>query len=67
MSYNANGGTTTPSTQTKYYGTNLTIASAIKRNNATADGVTISFNANGGSVSPTSKKATNTTTYSFTG
>lgn len=65
VSYNANGGSSTPSAQTKTYGTNLTLASAISRNSTTANGYTVSFNANGGSVSPTSKTAVNTTSYSF--
>jgi hypothetical protein len=65
VSYNANGGSSTPSNQTKTYGSNLTLASAISRNSTTANGYTVNFNANGGSVSPTSKTATDTTFYSF--
>lgn len=65
VSYNANGGSSTPSNQTKTYGSNLTLASAISRNSTTANGYTVNFNANGGSVSPTSKVATDTTSYSF--
>lgn len=67
ISYNANGGSSTPSAQTKTYGTNLTIANSISRANSTANGYTVTFNANEGSVSPTSKTATDTTSYSFTG
>ncbi len=67
ITYNANSGTSTPSTQTKTWGTNLTLANAISRNNTTANGYTVTFNANGGSVSPTTKTATDTTSYSFTG
>ena len=67
ISYAANGGTSTPSAQTKTYGTNLTIAAAISKTSTTANGYTVTFNANGGSVSPTSKTATDTTSYSFAG
>lgn len=67
ISYAANGGSSTPNSQTKTHGVNLTIASAISRANSTANGYTVTFNANGGSVSPTTKTATDTTTYSFTG
>lgn len=67
ISYSANGGSSTPSSQTKTYGTNLTIASAISHANSTANGYTVTFNANGGSVSPSTKTATDTTSYSFTG
>ena len=65
IKYAANGGTSTPSDQTKTAGVDLTLADKINHNNTTADGVTITFNANEGSVSPTTKKATNTTTYTF--
>lgn len=65
ISYNANGGSSTPSSQTKTYGTNLTIASAINHANSTANGYTVTFNANNGSTTKTSQTATDTTTYSF--
>lgn len=67
ISYSSNGGSSTPSSQTKTHGVNLTIAAAINHNNSTANGYTVTFNANGGSVSPTSKTAIDTTTYSFNG
>lgn len=65
ISYAANGGSSTPSTQYKVNANSITLASAISRGSSTANGYTVSFNANGGSVSPTSKTAVNTTTYSF--
>lgn len=65
ISYAANGGSSTPSSQTKTYGVNLTIAAAISRNNSTSNGYTVTFNANGGSTTKSSQTAINTTTYSF--
>ena len=50
VNYHANGGTGTPSAQTKTQGTALTLSS-IKPTKA----YTVSYNANGGSVSPASK------------
>lgn len=42
ISYNANGGKTTPSTQTKYYGRNVTVAGAITRDGYTFEGWALS-------------------------
>lgn len=67
ISYAANGGSSTPTAQTKTYGINLQIADAISKASTTADGYTVTFDANGGSVSPTTKTATDTTSYSFAG
>lgn len=50
VTYNANGGTGAPASQTKVYGQNLTLSST----KPTASW-TLTYNANGGSVSPTSK------------
>lgn len=66
VSYNANGGTGAPGSQTKYHGTNLTLSSTKPtRANTTANGYTVTFNGNGGTPSKTSATATNTTSYSF--
>lgn len=67
ISYSSNGGSSTPSSQTKTHGVNLTIAAAISHDNSTANGYTVTFDPLGGSVSPTSKTAVDTTTYSFNG
>lgn len=67
ISYNANGGTSTPNSQTKTYGQALTLRAGISRNNSTASGYTVSFNGNGGTYSGNSITATNTISYSFAG
>lgn len=51
VSYNANGGSGAPASQTKYHGTNLTLTTAKPSGNKK---VTVTFNPNGGTVSPTS-------------
>lgn len=50
ISYNANGGTNAPASQTKYYTATLTLSSA-----KPTKSYTITYNANGGSVTPSSK------------
>jgi len=67
ISYNANGGSSTPASQTKTYGTALTLQGAISRNNGTGSGYTTSFSGNGGTYSGSSLTATDTYTYSFAG
>lgn len=68
VSYNASGGTSTPSSQTKNENTNITLASAISKNKSTnTSWAKITYDANSGSVSPTSNYATRTTTYTFNG
>lgn len=67
VSYAANGGSSTPNSQTKTYGVALTLASAISRANASAGSYTVTLNANGGSVNPASKSAARTTSYAFAG
>ena len=67
VSYAANGGSSTPNSQTKTYGVTLTLAAAISRANASAGSYTVTLNANGGSVSPASKSAARTTSYAFAG
>ena len=65
IGYNANGGTGAPASQTKTYGTALTLSSTKPTRAASVDATfTVTYNANGGSVSPssaTSKKRTNFT------
>lgn len=66
VSYNANGGSGAPSSQTKTYGVNLTLSSTKPtRANSSAGSYTVTYNANGGTVSPTSASATRTTSYTF--
>ena len=73
ISYNANGGSSTPSSQTKTYGVALTLASAISKNSTTStvtSTYTTTFNAtaNGGASNSTkenTKKVTTTQPYSF--
>lgn len=65
VSYNANGGSSTPSSQTKWYGVNISLRGAISRANSYPAGYTVTFDGNGGTPSKTSQQATNTTTYSF--
>ena len=66
VSYNANGGTGAPSSQTKTHGTALSLSSTKPtKSSTTATGYTVTFNGNGGTPSKTSATATNTTSYTF--
>lgn len=65
VSYYANGGNSTPSSQTANVGTSIILAPAISRNNSNENGYTVTFNANGGSVNSTSITATNIRKYIF--
>ena len=66
VSFNANGGTGAPVSQTKTQGVNLTLSSVKPTRSGVSDGsYAVTLNANGGSVSPTSLTANRTTTYSF--
>jgi uncharacterized repeat protein (TIGR02543 family) len=68
VAYNANGGTSTPTTQTAKYKAAVTLASAIKKNNTDANvTITVTYNANGGSGAPGNSTGTavNTTPYTF--
>ena len=56
VSYNANGYGTAPSSQTKTYGTALTLRSFIA--NQTSTGYTVSFNKNNGTSTPSSLNST---------
>ena len=66
ISYDANGGTGAPSSQTKTYGANLTLSSTKPtRANSSAGSYTVTLNANGGSVNTTALSAALTTSYTF--
>ena len=67
ITFNANGGTLgTPTTQTKTYGTNLTLRAGCTRSNSSAsNSYTVSYNANGGSSTPSAQTNTKYTAYSF--
>lgn len=64
VSYAANGGSSTPASQTKVHGTALTLRAGISRSDATAT-YTVTYDANGGSVGTASATATKTTRYTF--
>lgn len=66
VAYNANGHGTAPSSQTKTYGTNLTLQSFIANVNGTESTVTITGNANGGSWSGSNGSAKWRPVYSQT-
>ena len=66
VSYNANGGTGAPSSQTKKYGASLTLRSTTPtKAQAVTGNYTVTYDANGGSCSTTSQKANITATYTF--
>ena len=66
VSYNANGGTGAPSSQTKYEAISLTLSSTKPtKANATGSTYTMTFNGNGGTPSKTSAGAASTLSYSF--
>lgn len=68
ISYAANGGSSTPSTQTKTCGTAISLAAGISRSNSTANGYVVTYNSNGGNTpSSTSQTQKNTTSYTFAG
>lgn len=66
VSYNANGGTGAPNSQTKYYGTSLTITSTTPSKSNTIASVTAVFTSSGGS-SVSNKTGTITYSYAFGG
>ena len=67
ISYAPNGGSSTPSSQTKTYGQALTLRAGISRSNSTGNGYTTSFNGNGGTYIGSSITATDTYSYTFAG
>lgn len=67
ITYAANGGSSTPASQTKTHGVAITLRPAISRNNGTTSyTVSYSINYSGGS-NPSSGTATKTTKYTFAG
>ena len=71
VSYNANGGTGAPQSQTKTYGTDLVLSQTTPtKANENIDGYIVNFNANGGNLVGIEKnqlEARRTNTYSFNG
>lgn len=66
VSYNANGGTSTPSSHSVQYPGTLTLRSAISKANTSANGYNITYNANGGSGAPGSQTSgSRTVTWPF--
>ena len=66
VSYDANGGSGAPSSQTKNHGSTLTLSSTRPtKTDTTANGYTVTFDGNGGTASKTSATATDTTKYTF--
>ena len=65
VKYAANGGTSTPSSQTKWYGETLGLRGAISRNQVMSS-CTTTFNGNGGST-PSAVAKNRYTTYAFNG
>lgn len=67
IAYAANGGSSTPASQTKTHGVALTLRPAISRANGTTS-YTVSYSANySGGTNPSSGTATKTTKYTFAG
>lgn len=64
VKYAANGGSSTPASQTKTYGVTLTLKAAIAHASETAT-YKVTYNANGGTCATASANATKTTTYTF--
>lgn len=66
VSYNANGGTSTPSSQSAVYPNTVTLRSAISKSSTTTTGYTVTYNANGGSGAPSGQTSgVRTVTWSF--
>lgn len=63
ITYNANGGDSTPSSQSIAVGSTAFLASAINRNSSPVDGYTVSFNNSQTGI--TSKTQQNTISYTF--
>lgn len=64
ITYNANGGNSTPSSQSVAIGSSVSLASAISRSSTQSDGYTVSFY-NSYTDSTETKTQKNTTTYTF--
>ena len=64
VSYAANGGSSTPASQTKYYDVALALRGGISRASSNAGTFTVSFNGNGAS-NPAAQTSTKTANYTF--
>ena len=68
VSYNANSGSSTPSTQNFDYGGSVKLSAAISRSNASAGSYTVTYKINySGGTDPTAATAARTTKYTFSG
>ena len=65
VKYAANGGSSTPSQQTKYYGQSLTLAAAISHANTTPTSYKVTYNYNGSGQAATSATANVTRKWTF--
>lgn len=66
VSYNANGGTSTPSSHSVQYPGTLALRSAISKANTSVAGYSVTYNANGGSGAPSGQTSGDrTVTWSF--
>ena len=66
--FDANGGSTTPSSISAAFDSTITLPSAISKSSETSNGYKVTFNMNShGGTAPSAVYATNTTTYSFNG
>jgi len=65
VKYAANGGSSTPSQQTKYYGRSLTLAAAISHANTTPTSYKVTYNYNGSGQAATSATANVTRKWTF--
>lgn len=66
VSFNANGGTPTPSSISGAFDSNITLPSAISKSSIYSSGFTITYNLNGhGSTVPSSETMTDRTDYTF--
>ncbi len=65
ITYDANGGSSTPETQSHEMDAAVTLSKAISRKEKAETGYSVKLNANGGSVDPTSLTAARTTKYTF--
>lgn len=66
ITYNANGGSGAPSSQTKTHGVSITLRTTKPtKSNASAGSYTVTLNANGGTCNTSSLSAARTTKYTF--
>lgn len=65
ISYNANGGSSTPSSESVIKGNSIALANAISRNASSMPGYTATFDGNGGTVPVVEVTSTTNSTYTF--